>query len=299
MPIRKLAEERGCSAGTISSRIQKEMGGLPRNEWLSQIYCNQWGGILLVDGVYLKVKGYERAIPFIYGVDFLTHDIPFGILAPSENEEAFLKFFGLLRGIHYPLRLVVADEAPALKPALMRVFPSVGTQLCHVHVLRGIRGLLGKRDEVFLSSVKHLLRTEDEKERSDLFIALLLCFHENELYREILLRLSSMGEYLFRYVSVRKEKGVCPKTTNLIEGMNSHLKGRLKSVKGFESFTAAERWMNAYVMRRRFKAFTDCDEPFKHLNGHTSFETSKRYSAPWPDIQGISPPKYPKKGARI
>jgi len=42
-------------------------------------------------------------------------------------------------------------------------------------------------------------------------------------------------------------------TTNLIECFNSHLQGRLKTIKGFETFSHADRWLNGYFLRRRLK----------------------------------------------
>lgn len=66
-----------------------------------------------------------------------------------------------------------------------------------------------------------------------------------------------------------------PNTTNLIECFNSHLQGRLKTIKGFETFKHADLWLNGYFLRRRTKIFTDCTRKFKHLNGKTSLEKSK------------------------
>jgi transposase-like protein len=37
----------------------------------------------------------------------------------------------------------------------------------------------------------------------------------------------------------------CPNNTNLIELYNSHLNGRLKTIKGFQSLESAKRWLNA------------------------------------------------------
>ena len=106
------------------------MDSLPENTWLSANFCNRWSGRLVVDGKYVKVKGYDQKIPFIYGIDYLTHDIPVGLLAPSENEEAYYKFFVLLKTCKYPFQIVIADDNGAVRPALAKVFPTVRTQLC-------------------------------------------------------------------------------------------------------------------------------------------------------------------------
>lgn len=87
----------------------------------------------------------------------------------------------------------------------------------------------------------------------------------------------------------------CPNSTNLIESYNSHLQGRLKTIKGFQGFVSARRWLNGWLIRRRTKPLTDCQFPFKHLNKHASLEWSIKKQARWPDILkklGIKKVKY-------
>ena len=79
----------------------------------------------------------------------------------------------------------------------------------------------------------------------------------------------------------------CPSTNNIIESYNSHLNGRLKTIKGFDSYVSAERWLNAWMIRRRTKAFTDCGAPFKHLNGKCSLSQTLKKDQKWPSILGI------------
>ena len=86
------------------------MDSLPDNTWLTAKYCNRFCGILVVDGKYVKVRGYKQKIPFIYGIDYLTHDIPVGVLAPTESTEAFRKYFRLLKTCNYPLQIVICDD---------------------------------------------------------------------------------------------------------------------------------------------------------------------------------------------
>jgi len=87
----------------------------------------------------------------------------------------------------------------------------------------------------------------------------------------------------------------CPATTNIIESYNSHIQSRLKSIKGFKSFHSAERWLNAWMLRRRTKTLTDCDKPFKHLNGKMSIEQSiKKDAATASIIELITFKKQPK-----
>ena len=62
-----------------------------------------------MDGKHIPTRHYVSP-RWIWSVDFLRHDFPIGIFAPSENLEAFLKFFRLLKTINYPLRVVIADD---------------------------------------------------------------------------------------------------------------------------------------------------------------------------------------------
>ena len=103
-------------------------------------------------------------------------------------------------------------------------------------------------------------------------------------------RILSLLENIVRVINERKDDLFaylhipnCPNSTNLIELYNSHLQGRLKTIKGFESFASARTWLNAYLIRRRTKPFTDCDEKFKHLNKHACLELTIKKQARWPD----------------
>lgn len=83
-----------------------------------------------------------------------------------------------------------------------------------------------------------------------------------------------------------------PTTTNLIECFNSHLQGRLKTIKGFESFSHADLWLNGYFLRRRFKRFTSCQGKFKRLNGYNSLQITQK-----PDV--VIPAYFNRKRDRL
>ena len=289
--------------GTAAGRVKEELKTLPGNEMLTQTYCARFGGVLCVDGVYVRVKGWKKATPFIYGIDYETHDVPAGVLDFAESEDAFRHFFTMVKDAGYPLRFVVSDEATALKPALQEIFPDAKVQLCYVHVLRNIKETLGITRVCtlhlpFFLRVRLLLKTRGEEARRGEFKAIQEEYGRNPLYRFVLSEVASKWDDLFRYEAVQRMGIRCPKTTNLIEGYNNHFKARVKNIKGFESFSSAMRFLNAWMIRRRFAPFTDCKKPFKHLNGYSSFEKSRNPDLPWPLIPGLSPPKHPKKGAR-
>ena len=85
---------------------------------------------------------------------------------------------------------------------------------------------------------------------------------------------------LFTYLKFKD----CPNTTNIIESYNSHFQGRLKSIRSFQSFESARRWLNAYIIRRRTKKFTDCKGKFKKLNTHAALELTIKKQAAWPEV---------------
>jgi hypothetical protein len=287
--LRRLAERHELTSGAVAKRLKRELALLPRNEDITQAYCLRFGGIICIDGVYVLVKGMPRKIPFIYGIDFITHDIPVGILDFAESEAAFERLFRMLKDVGYPLHAVVCDDVAALKPALHKVFPNAVIQLCHVHVLRNIREELhiSPRDQThlpFFREVQRLLALQGETNRMLRLQMLEAEFEANERYHEVLRAIRSRWDDLFRYESIRKEGVACPRTNNLIEAYNHHFKDRIDTIKGFESLSSAERFLNAWMLKRRFTPFRECGKPFEHLNGHTSFSRSRDPGLPYPDI---------------
>jgi transposase-like protein len=283
VPFRKLADHHDSSPAKVFRQVEEEMEGLPENTWLSREFCSRWSGRLVVDGKYVAVKGYDRKIPFIYCIDFLTHDIPVGILVPSENEWAFTELFNLLHTIRYPLQIVICDDASALKPALHRVYPSVPIQLCHNHYLENVRQLLHVRTEekyrTFFAELRGAFSPKNhfQKRNGWLRSIFLRYASQDPMLEDIMADVDARYDFLFAFDANFMRH--CPHTTNMIESYNSHLQGRLKSVKGFQSFHSASRFLNAWMLRRRTKTFTDCEKPFTHLNGHAPIEQSLKKGA--------------------
>lgn len=301
MPVRKLADEAGLSPAQTYARLRREMDNLPDNTWLTANYCNRYCGILVIDGKFVKVRGYQQKIPFIYGIDYLTHDIPVGILAPSENEEVFYQLFRLLKTCGYPLQIAVADDRSSLIPALKYYYPRARLQLCQSHYIENIRQTLHIRTEPghrhFFHSLCRRVFQEytDDKQLDGALHHLLTKRAENQPQRQlIVMDIHRRREELFAYAKIPH----CPPNTNLIELYNSHLNGRLKTIKGFKSFSAAKRWLNAYLIRRRTKPLTDCQGKFKKLNGKNTLQITFKKQAKRPDILGVKTPKKAPKTER-
>lgn len=272
------------------NRVFAELKLLPDCLELTRQYCKYSSGILIIDGKYIKVRGFKQKIPFIYAIDYETHDILFGMLVPAEDEASFLKFFQTLKELNYPLKVVVADDRTSLPLALKQVYPDVPVQLCLNHYVENIRLQLHIRtDEThrhfFNSLKKHVF--DEYKNDKKLNTALRHVWTERcenmPIRQAIVLQIHKRRKELFVYKTIPN----CPNNTNLIELFNSHFNARLKSLKGFKTKEHAELWLNGLLLRRRTKPFTDCGPKFKHLNGKCSLQMSMKKQAGWPDIFGV------------
>lgn len=271
-----------------------ELKLLPTSIDLTRNYCTYASGILIIDGKYVKVRGYKQKIPWLYAIDYVTHDILFGILAPAENEQAFLKFFQILKSLNYPLKIVVADDRNSLPLALKKVFPEVPLQLCQNHYLENIRQALHIRTDpthshFFNSLKKHVFTDyEDDKKLNTALHHVLTERAENMPLRQmIVMEIDRRRKELFAYKNILN----CPNNTNLIELFNSHFTARFKAFKGFKNESHANLILNGMIIRRRTKEFTDCSTKFKHLNGKSSLQMSIKKQASWPEILGVKAPK--------
>lgn len=301
MPFRKLGDQQELSGKQVFKKVKDEIYQLPWNWQLTKDLCdnNRFCRRLVIDGVYIKVAGFDQSIPFIWGVDYLTHDVPHGDLFRAEDEASFSQFFSKLKEIGYYPDIVVADDRAGLKPAFLKVFPYAKLQLCHVHFVENIRQLLNIRTDdryhhFFNSLMAHVFKVKREKQ---IVRGLMHVYHKrtygNRMLQNIVTGIKHRERELFNYLQVKN----CPNNTNLIELYNSHLKGRLKSIKGFQSFDSANRWLNAYLIRRRTKPLTDCKTKFKKLNGFASLQFTISDSKLWPiQIAGIKlPSQEPKR----
>lgn len=274
-PYRKLGDQENVSHMTAYRKCVEALRELPHCADLTRKYCNRYSGYLLVDGKFIKVRGYDRKIPVIYGIDYLTHDIPTYILSVSENYQSCLSFFTSLRLLEYPLQALICDENINIYESCLSVYPKTVVQLCQNHFKETIRNQLSVRtDETyryFMSKIQYLFASKRSlKEFNHIANLILMEFSNDPVCVKVMLEIEQKKSYLLGHLA---DKPI-PRTTNLIESYNSHLNGRLKTIKGFESFNHANYWMNGYFIRRRLKKFTDCTSKFRNLNGKCSIELS-------------------------
>ncbi len=294
IPFRKLGDEQNLSSKQVYKRVFDELRLLPDNIEITRRYCEYSSGILIIDGKYIKVRGYKQKIPFIYAIDYETHDILFGKLVASEDETSFLSFFKTLKELNYLLKIVVADDRSSLPLALKQVYLAIPIQLCLNHYLENIRQQLHIRTDIFhqhfFNSLKKYIFDEyenNEKLNETLRHIWIDCCKNIPIRQTIILQIDKRRKELFAFKNILN----CPNNTNLIELFNSHFNARLKSLKGFKSKLHADLWLNGMIIRRRTKPFTDCGLKFKHLNGKCSLQMSIKKQALWPEIIGVKAPK--------
>ena len=117
-PFRKLGDQQGYAAGKqVYLKVNAEINQLPWNWQLTKDLCDmaRYCGILVIDGKHVRVQGFEKKIPFVYCIDYLSHDIIHGDLFPSEDEMAFSQLFQRLYDLGYNIKIVVADDRAGLK----------------------------------------------------------------------------------------------------------------------------------------------------------------------------------------
>lgn len=272
LPLRKIADQVKLSPPTVYRRCLSQLKSLPRNLEITRksVDLSLYSGYLVFDGKYLPVKGHPEELVLLWGADFLSHDLPHFLLAPSENYQACLSYFSFLKELGYPLRLLICDDNDAIKMAVRYIYPNVSIQTCQNHFLENVRRDLNIRsDQTYQNFYCHLESVLKEKlDPFEFNLRLTEIFKKFE--GETNERVSNwIGVFLkFKEELLAYQKFPRPPwTTNLIEAYNSHLEGRLKTIKGFQSYPSADLWLNGYVLRRRLKSFTDCEKPFKHLNG--------------------------------
>jgi len=285
LSFRSLGLKHGVNASTVYRKYSSEVKKNVECIDITRNYCSRFCGILLVDGKYLKVKGYDRKIPVIYGVDYLTHDIVHFVLGPSENYKLLIKFFKSLRLANYPLQAIVSDDNVNIPQACKFIYPSAITQLCQNHYKHNLRISLNlANDPTYIPFMKNIetlfcrkMGIEEFKLRASKIYD---SYKGNELAKKVMLDIAKRSGELTAYTKLAN----IPRTTNLIESLNSHLQGRLKTIKGFESFKSANTWLNQYFIQRRLKPFTDCTKQFRSLNNKKSLELTLKDSYKLKDV---------------
>ncbi len=135
-------------------------------------------------------------------------------------------------------------------------------------------GLQSLFQEMFwrIENGEELAREEDRMNELLIYVDFKILPHAKKIRKRYLDYYEKWDEIT---IAARKPELMIPRTTNLIEGFNSTtVELRLSSIRGFEKEETARNYINAMILKYRFHKFTDCREPFKHLNGRSPIEIS-------------------------
>ena len=275
--FRALARKYRLSPMTAWRICEEQLKRLPNNNQFTFNYCLRFSDTFVFDGKYFNVAGYDHDWVLLWGIDYFKHDIPVIWVAPSESYHSWSKFFFYFRLInHYP-QLVVCDDNTNLKLAARQHFPSVRIHTCFNHFKENIRRELKVRSNntyrVFMARVETVLSDK----LSDAVLTQKL-FNLYRDYREDPVAVSVLTNIQRHLPELTGYRGIphSPLTSNMIEGINSHLEARLFGLRSFQSITHARLWFNGYVLKRRLTKFTDCRGKFRSINGKCGVELTKK-----------------------
>lgn len=285
LSFRKLGRKYGMSPMKAWRICEEELKKLPDNNQFTFRYCSQFSNTFVFDGKYFNVASEEYDWVLLWGVDYFRHDMPIIFVAPSENYHTWSKFFFYFRIIqHYP-QLLVCDDNTNLKMAARKHFPAVRIQTCFNHFKENIRRDLKVRsDDMYKPFMRRIENVLTEKLSDDAmnraFFALYRDFKADPIALSVLTNIERYRPELTGYRGIPGS----PVTTNIIEGLNSHLEARLQAIRSFQSVSYAKLWLNGYVLKRRLTVYTDCRGKFRSLNGKSGVELTKKPGVDLPPL---------------
>lgn len=277
LSFRKLAVKYKVSKSQAWDICHEELVKLPNNNRFTHTYCNRFSHVFVVDGKYFNVANAQYDWVLLWGVDYFRHDIPVFIIAPSENYQSWRKYFSYFRILECYPQLLVCDDNVNIKLSARSAFPEVKIQTCFNHFKETIRRNLKVRsDRTYVPFVRRIEdvfteKLNDEAMNNKLF-SLYRDYHHDPVCLQVLTNIEKYKEELISYRHIRQS----PVTTNLMEGLNSHLEARLQSLRSFQTITYARLWMNGYILKRRLTEFTDCRGKFRYLRGKTGVQMTKK-----------------------
>jgi hypothetical protein len=256
---------------------EAELKKLPDNNQFTFNFCNRFSQILVCDGKYFNIASERYDWVLLWGFDYFRHDIPVILVAPSESYASWAKFFTFFRIINNYPRLVVCDDNLNEKLAAREKLPGVKIQACYNHFKENIRRDLKVRSDdkykPFMRRVEDILSGKrTDADRNKRLFALYRDYREDPVCVSVLANIDKYKGELLAYRGIPR----APVTSNIIEGMNSHIEARLHSLRSFQSVAHAKLWFNGFILKRRFTKYTDCKGKFKLLNGKTGVEMTKK-----------------------
>ncbi len=281
LSFRALANKYSISHMKAWRICEDELRRLPNNNQFTFNFCNRFSHVFVFDGKYFNVASDRYDWVLLWGFDYFRHDIPVFTIAPSENYQSWSKYFSYFRIINCFPKLAVCDDNINLKMAARSQFPAVKIQICYNHFKENIRRDLHIRSDKtnqyrdFMRRIESILDSScklSDETFNHWFFALYRDYKNDPVCLTILTNIEKYKRELLAYRGIPQ----APLTSNLIEGFNSHLEGRLEKLRSFQTVEYARLWFNGYILKRRYTKFTDCSLKFRYLNGKRGVDQTKK-----------------------
>lgn len=275
--FRVLARKYHMSPMKVWRICESELKKLPDNNEFTFKYCNRFSQILVCDGKYFNIASEKYDWVLLWGFDYFRHDIPVITIAPSESYASWSKFFSYFRIINNYPRLVVCDDNSNEKMAARACFPGIRIQTCYNHFKENIRKELKIRSDTtykpFMKRIENVLTVKlSDDAMNKMLFALYRDYRTDPVCVSVLTNIERYKKELLAYRGIPQ----APITSNIIEGMNSHIEARLHSLRSFQTVRYAKLWLNGYILKRRLTKYTDCKGKFRYMNGKTGVQMTKK-----------------------
>lgn len=209
---------------------------------------------LLLDGIWEKTKGYgwddnDSVLLCALGItpEGKRQILGFSLVREESSESwkrfvASLKTRGLTGGA---LKLVMADDHPAIKGAVETVYPTVLLQNCIVHKMRSVlRKTSYKTRAAIAEDLKEIFHSESKDEAMEKTKVVVKTWYMTEGKAMEALRFNI--EYCFTYFSFPKELWMKIRTTNILEREFREVRRRMKGFDNtFQHEQSATRYANS------------------------------------------------------
>lgn len=246
-----------------------------------------WSGRYLLDATFFKVRGKSQALLIL--ADAQSLDIIDYQIAETENYTTWSSFLLRVKSYLNPQTtrvFFVSDGKKGLHQALKELFPHIPRQLCISHKQRRVNQILplvyGDNLDKIFGYLAHRAIGASSKKEYFVYFNLLLEFlkpsffeklteaHQNKLKRII-------GTIRYQRTELHTRFNCdlvgSDTTTNILEGINSFFKERLKLMKGLKSESHVEPMIKLLVYYYRFHPFTASS--LKERNGQRPIELNQ------------------------
>lgn len=211
---------------------------------------------LILDGIWETTKGYgwednKSVLLCALGIkkDGTRKIIGFS-LERGERMDTWTPFVASLRkrGLKGDnLKLMIADDHPAIKAAMDTVYPTVPIQLCIVHKMRNVMGKTKRKNRgAVIGDVKEIFHSQTKEEAMEKAKQVVKKWYMTEPKAMESLRFNL--EHCFTYLQFPKEQWRKLRTTNILDREFREFRRRMRVFDNtFQSTESAQRYANTII----------------------------------------------------